>query len=231
MNWLIASPFAHRGLFSNPLVPENSMAAFKEAIGCGYGIELDVRCLQDGSIAVFHDRRMKRLTSKSGLIENQTAESIRSLRLFGTLERIPLLQEVLEFIDGRVPVLIELKNTGVPGGPEEALSKVLVSYKGQFGVMSPNPESVRWFLGSTPRFACGLVLAKRTKHRHGLLENEISALDFLACDVRLLPCHAATLMRTIGKPVLAWTIKDPRSLAKAARFADNIIFEKIRPGK
>ena len=53
--------YAHRGLHDKEVgSPENSLAAFKEAVESGYGAELDVHLLKDGNLAVIHDSSLFR---------------------------------------------------------------------------------------------------------------------------------------------------------------------------
>ena len=112
--WLTATPIAHRGLHALPDAPENSLAAFAAAVDAGYPIELDVRLLADGRVAVFHDHDLVRLTGVTGPLEARSAGDLRPLRLLGTDERIPLLPEVLDRVAGRIPLLVEIKPH--PGG-------------------------------------------------------------------------------------------------------------------
>ena len=103
--------FAHRGLHNEKL-PENSLGAFKEAKFRGYGVEFDVHLLSDGTLAVFHDSDLLRMTGKEGKIEDLTANDLKAYRLNGTEEKIPSFDEVLEVFDNNEPLIIELKAVG-----------------------------------------------------------------------------------------------------------------------
>ena len=95
---------AHRGLFNNINVPENSLLAFKLAVEKGYGIELDTQITKDDKIVVFHDGNLKRMTGVDKMLIDCTYEELQSYRLLDTDERIPLFSDVLK-------VLTEIKNT------------------------------------------------------------------------------------------------------------------------
>lgn len=113
---------AHRGLHAaGKGVPENSLPAFRAAAEAGYAIELDVHRASDGTLVVFHDHDLRRMTGARGTVERMDFRSLRRLRLGGTACTIPLLREVLECVGGRVPLLIELKNGGLPGALERTL--------------------------------------------------------------------------------------------------------------
>ena len=102
--------YAHRGLYSAG-IPENSMAAFRAAKDGGYGIELDVHLMKDGTLAVIHDHSLLRTAGVDIQIEDLTCADLDNYCLEGTQERIPLFSEVLELYAGEAPLIVELKAT------------------------------------------------------------------------------------------------------------------------
>ena len=101
--------WAHRGLHDKKRgIPENSFPAFRAAIEAGDGIELDVHLTKDGQLVVFHDDTFERICEDGG-VEDTSYEEMQKYRLAETKERIPLLSEVLQLVDGKVPLLIEVK--------------------------------------------------------------------------------------------------------------------------
>ena len=122
--WIVKSPIAHRGLFGEK-IPENSLLAFKQAIKNKLPIELDVTALADGTPVIFHDEKLARMTGRDGFISSMSLADISDLKLQGTKEKIPTLAEALDVIDGKVPVLIEIKNFGKVGPLEKAVWKAL----------------------------------------------------------------------------------------------------------
>ena len=69
--------YAHRGYHDKPQVPENSMAAFRRAVQHGWGAELDVHLLKDGTLAVMHDSSLLRTAGADVEIEDLTREELR----------------------------------------------------------------------------------------------------------------------------------------------------------
>ena len=134
---------AHRGLH-NKSIPENSIPAFKEAIKKNYIIELDVHALKDGNVVVFHDDNLKRLTGFDKKIKDTTYDEIRNLRLNNTNNHIPLFKDVLKLVDGRVPLLIELKYDNKVGFLEDKLINILNDYKGLYAFQSFSPFSLMY---------------------------------------------------------------------------------------
>lgn len=116
---------AHKG--ASGLAPENTMAAFQKALELGVDqIELDVRHTLDEEIIVFHDQRLDRIARDTlgnqvtGDVHDYTLEEIRQFDVGSWFDskfadqRIPTLKEVLDFVDGRCKVLIEIKHMDHP---------------------------------------------------------------------------------------------------------------------
>jgi len=152
--WLLHIPIAHRGLHdASRGVIENSLAAFRAAARAGYPAELDVRLLADGEVVVFHDQNLDRLTNASGPIASRTAREVETI-LLSTDERIPLLRDVLDLVNGSTPLLIEIKNEGEVGTLEENTAALLAGYRGAYAVQSFHPGTVKYWrthAADTPR--------------------------------------------------------------------------------
>ncbi len=227
MEWITTRPIAHRGLHQGTAVPENSLAAFEAAIAAQHPIELDVQLLSDGHLAVFHDRDLKRLTGQKGRIASQTLHSLQRLRLYDTDQTIPSLAAVLACVDGRVPLLIEIKNEKKVGPPEQALVKTLAGYQGEFAVQSFNPRSLQWFKRHAPEILRGQLASQPQKFlRSNLLLTWASCPHFIAYNVKALPTLPTTLARHhFNRPLLAWTVRSQADCEKAHQHADNYIFD------
>ncbi len=136
--------YAHRGLHSEG-VPENSMAAFRAAKNAGYGVELDVHQLKDGSLVVIHDHSLLRTAGVDVNIEDLTLADLEHYRLEGTEERIPLFSEVLELYAGEAPLIVELKPTAKNCAALcKAACDMLADYNGAYCVESFDPRCVAW---------------------------------------------------------------------------------------
>ena len=238
-SWLLSRPVAHRGLHDPRAgVPENSLLAFRLAIEAGYPIELDVRLLKDGQIVVFHDDSLQRLTGRPRNIEKCRLADLADLRLLATSERIPTLDEVLELVAGRTPLLIETKNTRTKDRRlEQALAQRLDGYTGPVAVQSFNPYSMEWFAGNRPAITRGhlsgdfrdrpLPWYRRLPLAH-LMLTRWSRPHFINYDVRCLPQWAVTNKKRLGLPVLGWTVRSLEEARQAKAWCDNIVFEGFR---
>lgn len=208
---------------------ENSGGALAEAVGRGFGIELDVQLSRDGEAMVFHDYELDRLTGETGAVAARTAAELKAIRLSRCDEALPTLAEALAII-GRAPLLIEVKSSPRVARLCAAVARALSDHEGPVGVMSFNPEAGAWFARHRPSVLRGLVVTEeRKKGFRGRIERRLALwrakADFLAYDIRDLPSPFAAAARRRGLPVYTWTVRSEPDRARAAARADQIIFE------
>ncbi len=233
MDWLLQYPITHRGLHKDFDIPENSLLAFKEAILNSYAIELDVRVTKDKKIVVFHDKNLLRVCAIKKEISDIDYKDLEKLYLYKTKEKIPLLNEVLKLVKGRVPLLIEIKSYNKVGEFERILVKELKLYKGDFAICSFNSNVIKWFKKSMPSFKRGLIFGdlKRFQMKFYrilfLYKYFKSKPDFISLDYRLLDTTIPYICKYLKKPIICWTINSKKRLEKAEKTIDNIIFENI----
>ena len=242
LEFLLKKPIAHRGLHDEH-IPENSMAAFRAAAAYGYPIETDVRLSKDGKIVVFHDDSLIRMTGADLLVEKCTAEDLSLLRLDGKEERIPLFEDFLKEINGKVPLLIEIKN--MPNVNTNAFMKLLVNalegYRGEYAIQSFQPFYVGAFKKLRPDIPAGvLATAVSTKadfNNSPIWKIKAHAVKNMSFNKRVKPDFISyhfsdypnkATEKFTGKK-LAWTVRSPEEEAQARKYADNIIFEGYVP--
>lgn len=236
INFLTKNLIAHRGYHNiKKGIPENSILAFEEAIKKEFIIELDVHMLIDGNVVVFHDDNLYRLTGVDKQIKDMDYNTILKLNLQETEQKIPLLNEVLELIDGRVPVIIELKYDVKCGLLEEKVAKILENYKGEYAVKSFNPFSVYYFKKKYPEIVRGQLISdfknqKMMKSKKLFLKsmifNKITKPDFISCNIKILRTKKIINTRK-NKLILGWTARSKDELNEAKKYCDNVIFENI----
>ncbi|WP_231704066.1 glycerophosphodiester phosphodiesterase family protein [Cochlodiniinecator piscidefendens] len=237
------APIAHRGYHDRDAGrPENSRAAFIAAIEAGYGIEFDLQCTSDHQAMVFHDYDMARLTGRAGPIQQVTKTEAEAITLIGNDEGIPSFAEILKLVDGRVPLLIELKDQdGVMGpnvGPlEQATAKALKDYQGPVALMSFNPHSVAKLAQFAPDIPRGIVTESYTDDEAQLIplnrREELRRIDdydqvgacFISHEAADLSTPRVAELKSKGAHILCWTIRSPEQEAKARTIADNVTFE------
>lgn len=234
--WLVEYPIAHRGLHTDEM-PENSLGAFQNAIDNGYPIELDVHLTCDGTVVVFHDDSLARVTNKDGYVKNLTKDTLKDYSIFGTKYTIPTFKEVLDLVAGQVPILIEVKNTGKVGELESALLKILKDYTGEYAIQSFNPYVLEWFKKNAPQIARGqlagyfkgekLSFIKKFALKRMLLNKKISCPDFISYDARNVPNRFVKKYKKL--PLLVWCVRSQDEYLKKVKYCDNIIFENFEP--
>ncbi len=98
---------AHRG--ASGYKPGNTLSAFKHALKLKADmLELDVRVSKDGVPVVIHNKKVDKITDGTGKVSNLTLAQLKKLSVEEE-ETIPTLQEVLEFVHGRIQINIDLK--------------------------------------------------------------------------------------------------------------------------
>ena len=153
-NFITDKYIAHRG-FHNTENPENTIGAFARAIENNYAIELDVQLLADGTVVVIHDNKLSRLCGVDKYLSNCNLEDLQNLYVLDTKWQVPTLKQVLEFVDGKTPLLIEIKNTLKVGELEAKVYELLKDYNGEFAIQSFNPFSLQWFKDNAPNVLRG----------------------------------------------------------------------------
>ena len=234
--------FAHRGLHNAPAgIIENTLPAFAAACENGYGMELDIQFSRDMQVVVFHDDTLKRLTGDPRRVSACTLEELRAFPLGGVEDaRIPTLREVLDLVNGRTPLLIELKSGRNNARLCRALLEHLKGYHGPYIVESFNPLIVFWFRRHAPQLVRGQLVCPMRGYRHsagkisaflmaGLMLNCLSRPDFVAYDVNAQRFFSPHFQRfTFHTPMAAWTVRDEAIEALVQRRGEISIFEKIR---
>lgn len=235
--------YAHRGLHNKKAgVPENTLEAFQKAVQAGYGIELDVQLTKDEEVVVFHDFNLKRICGVGGEVSDYTYAQLRELPVGGTTKRIPLLREVLALVDGKVPLLVELKYKGLHSRICEKADELLQQYRGEYVIESFHTRALWWYRRHRPDICRGQLSMNfqrqegtyRAEHlavRH-LLLNFLGKPDFIAYDIRDKRAVSKTICRHLfGCPAAAWTVRSKKQLTEARPYYDAFIFEGFFPSR
>lgn len=233
--------YAHRGLHGNG-VPENSMAAFRCAVENGYGIEFDVQLTKDGVPVIFHDATLKRMCGDgvTGGVVDYTYDELCAFRLDGTDEQIPTLRALLQLVDGRVPLLMEVKREGDYKRTAALADKETRDYRGLLMVESFHPFVIRYFKKARPTCVRGILSMNFSSDkslrspvytfcRH-LLFNFLMRPDFIAYHLPDGDALSLRLCRKMGATTFAFTVRTEEELRLAREQGfDSVIFEFIRP--
>lgn len=231
-HWLLSRPIAHRGLWNENII-ENSITSYKNAAQKGYPIEIDIYSSTDGVLYSFHDSDLYRMTGVKGNIFDKESKEIDKLFLRETNEKIPTLKEVLSIVNGKIPLLIEIKNQ--PGKQiVKRLVDALKDYNGEYAVQSFNPLYLRKLKKLAPNVLRGLLTTKVEENLKGekSLNNFIvkyTPLNFLAKPQFLSVSYQDLPLKNRKLPIIAWTITDKNTQDKISNHCENIIFESFNP--
>ena len=240
-------PIAHRGLHDAAKgIVENTVPAFEAAMAKGYGIECDVRPAACSTPMVFHDLTLERLVEAEGPIAAHEAPALKRLSYRTVGGSMIDLADLLDLVDGRVPLLIEIKSEW--DAPDarylQAIAETAAAYRGPIALMSFDPAVMTQIRALAPQIPRGIVSGlfagdcgwrgklgpERAYSLSHLLESGPVAPDFYAYDVTALPTPVTRFVREVlGLPLFTWTVRTKEQREVAARWADAPIFEGYEP--
>ncbi len=224
-------------------IVENTLSAITAAMDAGYAIELDVQLSGDGEAVIFHDFTLERLTTGNGILRDHTVAGLKQIAFRHTADRIMTLPELLALVNGRVPLLIEMKSafdgdTRVAQRAAELVSR----YQGAVALMSFDPDLVAAVRRANSGIVRGIVAERHYAHDEwallplrtrlvltNLLHWPRTRFEFIAYRAADLGNARLRVARVMGLPVLAWTVRSAEDQARAVNYADQMIFEGFRP--
>jgi glycerophosphoryl diester phosphodiesterase len=240
-------PIAHRGLHDAAKGRiENTAPAFEAALAKGYGIECDIRPAACGTPMVFHDARLERLIESKDAVGALDAAALKRLKFRTADTHVIELADLLALVDGREPLLVEIKSEWETPDPRfvTAIATLSTAYRGPIGLMSFDPAmmtAMREAAASVPRgivsgpfegtgWSLDRIEPERAFRLRHFLESRPAAPDFYAYDVKALPTPVTRYVREVlGMPLFTWTVRTQEERKTAARWADAPIFEGYEP--
>lgn len=245
LKWLTERPVAHRGFHDRDAGRiENSRSAIGAAVDRGFAIEVDLQIAADDVPMVFHDSTLDRLTNESGPVRALAGDALGEIRLKESSDTIPSFDDLLTIVDGKVPLVVELKPHGSRTGIlADAVLQRLAAYSGKVALMSFDPEMVATIAEKSPDQVRGII-ADATPRRVGwgggsvigrfglrhLLHIPRTRPHFIAYDCQALPALAPAILRRVcSLPLLTWTVRDRFEQKRVHRWTDQIIFEGFDP--
>jgi len=216
IDFLKKNLIVHRGVY-NYKATENTLPAFVKCVDKNYPIELDIHILTDNSIVIYHDYNLKRLTGVNKIIETLSYEQLSKIKI-SKKYTIPTLKQVMHIVNGKVPILIEIKDVNSNSKFEEELVKLLDNYNGLFAIQSTNPFVIDWFYKNRKHYVMGLIIYNELNYK--LFKKYIKKIDFISINMKQLPFKT-------NKLVLGWTIKNKTQYKKYINLSDNLICENI----
>lgn len=239
--WMEGLFIAHRGVHNQKAgLPENSLLAFTAARKLGFAIELDVRLTADGEVVVFHDDHLQRVCGVEGRVSEMTLSQLQQLRLLGSEQTIPTLQQVLKTVDGEVPLLIEFKcEKNDCRALCKAVDALMREYNGKYLVQSFYPPVLFWYRRHHRRICRGILATNFWAQKNSkfyaklaalLLFNFVARPDFVSYEARFGDCFARCICAALGAFPIGWTYKSADAVV-AEGYNRAFIFEGFLPEK
>jgi len=240
--WIIDKYIAKNGQCDNSVFP-NTFSAYEKSIKNGYAISIPLQMLDDDSVVCFsHKNISKLIPTMSGYLNKLSIKEIKEINLNEDEEKIPTLDETLEFIAGRTQIIIEIQNECLSNKMEDKVLTSIKNYIQKFNchssvaVMSINPYTLEYFLKEFPyitrilksgKFEDKLYGTIPTKKLKKLKLYKITNADFICYSGELLPCKKIKKCKPIG--VIANNICTQNQYIHVAPYCDNIIFSNFTP--
>lgn len=234
---------AHRGLFNNIDIPENSLVAFKKAVENNYGMELDVQLTSDNKLVVFHDASLKRMCGIDKNLTDCSYEELQNYKLLNTEYTIPLFVDVLDVIKPTTPLVIEIKPEGDCIKTTKETVKLMKAYDRTYSMESFNPYVVKYLKENHPEIIRGQLAHNYFVHNKELSFIEKFILTYLLFNIKTRPDYLAydiTNMNNLSFRIcskifksecVAWTVKSNEDLAKARNYYQCFIFDSFIPNE
>lgn len=156
--WMWKWAYAHKGIHKDEKTDPNSIGAFAKTIEKGYAIELDLRPTKDKVPMVSHDFNLKDEVGKNINLTTIPYEQAHQLTYLASGEHIASFEDVLSFVDGRVPLLIDIKSFFFPGKFEENIISLLSNYDGPYAIQCFSPIVLNYIKKLDPNITIGLLL-------------------------------------------------------------------------
>lgn len=230
--WIKELPVAHRGYHDlNNITWENTLSAFSRAVEAGFAIECDLHYASDGVPVIFHDEDLERLCNLKGDVRERTSQELGLIAVGGTKDKVPTLKQLLNLVQGKVPLVLELKGREADDeGFAESVLEVLEGYEGKVALMSFDHWLLKDLKDLNAPYPIGLTANGNTAEEYATHEKAMEiGLDFISYYYADLPNPFIIGQRDKGIPVITWTVRDEQARKHTFENADQMTFEGFDP--
>ena len=228
--------YAHRGARCN--APENTIPAFETALDMGIdGVELDVQCSSDGQLVVIHDFSVDKTTSGSGPVEKFTAAELAALDAGSHFSAeyagvgVPTLEQVLEVLQGRCQLNIEIKSMDRDGGRAVDLVAKLVQERNLYDqvlISSFNPITLIKMRWVDPKVPIGLLYEKALPaHLESAWLSPIIAPQALHPYYPIIDAELVDWGHSNGYAVNTWTVNEVDDARRLADLGIDVLMSDV----
>lgn len=203
----------HRG--AKGFVAENTLPSFQKAMEIGVdGIELDVRLTADGELVVIHDEAINRTTNGNGLVSQFSLKELKAFRINSTLE-IPTLSEVLNIIDKKCFVNIELKEYETADKVVALINEFIIDENwnySHFIVSSFNWHALQNVRVLNPEIPIGVLT--ETDLEMAFIFAKFLKADAIISHYSLINEPEVIEIQNAGIKIIAWTVNEKKAIEK-----------------
>ncbi len=221
----------------------NTLTTYEQAIKNKYAISLPVQMLDDGNIVCFSHRNISKVVpTASGYLKTMTLSQLKEIDLNENGDKVPTLEEALDHIANRTPIIVEILNDGMVDKFETKVTTMLSKYiadndcYNEVAIMSINPYTLEFFYNNYPYitrilksgdFKEKMYGSFKTKKLKKLKYYKVTQADFIAYSAELLPSIAVEKHKPVG--TIAYTVTSQQQYLTVAEHCDNIIFRNFEP--
>ena len=223
---------AHRG--GAGLAPENTLAAFESGIAQkADAVEMDVHLSKDGEVVVIHDPELSRTTDGSGNVADLTLAEIRKYNAAAKFkgapvgpQKVPTLQEVVDLVNGRVALQVEIKvkpdGTRYPGIEQKVVDILRTANMiDKTVIISFDWPTLQAIKAIEPRLKTGALATSNVFNNVkdlAIIAQQVKAVgaDYMGPEKSYLTADLLAALRQQGIGGGAWTVDDPAEMRKLA---------------
>jgi glycerophosphoryl diester phosphodiesterase len=214
----------HRGAMGHET--ENTISSIEKALELKVDmIEIDVFKIASGEIVVFHDDTVERLTNGTGNVEDYSWEELQKLVVTGN-HKIPLLSAVLDVIDKKVPLNIELKGAGTAKDVNVALQKYIKEKDWKlddFLISSFNWEELKIMRQVNNDVAIAILIEEANPLEALPIAKELKAVA-INPDYKKLDAEIANQIHAAGFKIYPWTVNEPQAIINMKKIGVDGVF-------
>lgn len=218
LSFLKNNVIAHRGIYDNERIFENTLQSIARAIKYRLIIELDVCMTNDGNIICFHDDNLNRMLHVDDEVRKINYEDISFIAKY----QIPTLLQALELINGSVPVIIELKGKSKKHMLEKKVIEILDNYNGTFVIQSFNLSILKWLKKNKPEYILGYIIGKNN-FKYRLFYKKF---DFLNVNINLISDKQVRHIKE-NKFVMGYTITNKETYKEKKEVYDALVLDNV----
>jgi len=209
--------------------PENTLASFKRALELGVdAVELDVHCCSTGEVVAMHDKTLERTTNGKGYVIEKSLAELKSLNA-GKGQQIPTLEEVLNLIDKKTIVNIELKGAHTA----ESVAKIVRYYINNYGwkpemfwISSFDHEQLKKFRSLEPEIKIGALVTRIPRRRYADFIETLE-VDFINPSMNFINKKFIDQAHKKGLKIFAYTVNHPEDIIRMKLLGVDGIFSNF----